>query len=191
MLTNLTGPSGKTIRNRGLWLDKQEEIVGLKQGDSNYSLRSNWTITVEQLVDSPFFQLDLADLIPYHRWESEGSPEITSEIEKVLNWLLQNRIVIPQSGAVRDYLLRHFDMTDLLPCVCGIALRTFGIGARLSLELYRDPEIRDEYLTLYVRQERYDEHIMDIIEDVCTEYRDKLIGKSSWLLVTTDFRSPR
>lgn len=191
MLTNLTGPSGKTIRNRGLWLDKQEEIVGLKQDDSNYSLRSNWTITVEQLVDSPFFQLDLADLIPYHRWESEGSAEISSQIEKVLKWLLQNRIVIPQSGAVRDYLLRHFDMTDLLPSVCGIALRTFGIDARLSLELYRDPEIRDQYLTLYVRQERYDEHIMDIIEDMCAEYRDKLIGKSSWLLVTTDFRSPR
>lgn len=191
MLTNLTSPSGNTVRNRSLWVDKQEQIIGLKQGDSTYFLRPSWTITVEQLVDSPFFQLDLADLFPYQRWESEGSAEISSQIEKVLKWLLQNKLVIPQSGAVRDYLLRHFDMTDLLPSVCRIASRTFGVDAQLSLELYRDPEIRDEYLTLYVRQECYDEHIMDIIEDMCAEYRDELIGRSGWLLVTTDFRSPR
>lgn len=190
MPTNITSSSGKIIRNRGLWVDEQEDIVGLKQVHRYYFLRPNWTITAEQTLEKPLFQLDLVDLTTYERSYSEGSVEITSQIEKALKWLLQKRIVVPQAGAVRDYLLRHFDMTDLLPSVCRIALRRFGIGARLSLELYRDPEIRDEYLTLYVRQERYDEHIMDIIEDVCAEYRDELTRRSSWLLVTTDFRPP-
>lgn len=191
MSTNKTSPSGKIIRNRSLWVDEQEDIVGLKQMHGYYSLEHSWAIPVEQIPEALFFQVDLVALIDHKRLYSEGSVEITSQIEEVLSWLFQKRIVIPQVAAVRDYLLRHFDMIDLLSSACRIALEKFGMDTRLSLELYRDPEIRDEYLTLYVRQERYDEHIMDMIEDVCTEYRDQLIGRSSWLLVTTDFRPPR
>jgi len=143
------------------------------------------------MLEEAFFQVDLPNLIPYERLHSQGSADVTSQIEKVLNWLLQNWIVIPQPAAVRDYLLHYPDMTNLLPSVCSIALEKFGMYTQLSLEVYRDPEIEDEYLTLYVRQKCYDEHIMDMIEDICAEYEGELAERSGWLLVTTDFRPPR
>jgi hypothetical protein len=60
------------------------------------------------------------------------------------------------------------------------------------LELYRDPEIDDEYLTLYVRQRRYDaDKLLEEIEDLRAGSQAALRETSGWLLVTTDFRPPR
>lgn len=116
--------------------------------------------------------------------------DVTSQINKVLNSLLQNQIVIPQPDEVREYLIRYPDIIELLLSVCKTALKQLGKRAQLSLEVYHDPEIKDEYLTLYVRQEHYDSHIMDMIENICAKYESELVGKSGWLLVTTDFQPP-
>ncbi len=119
-------------------------------------------------------------------------PKPLEELVKELPlWLLSKRIMIPQPTEVHDYLLRYPDMVDLLSSVCRTALGRFGTHTQLSLEVYSDLEIEDEYLTLYVRQRRYDEHILDVIEDICAEYEEQLAGRSGWLLVTTDFCSPR
>jgi hypothetical protein len=123
--------------------------------------------------------------------DPQNSTDVTSEIEAALSWLGSEGIVIPQPAAVRDYLLRYPDMADLLPLVCKVARERLGKDTQLSLELYRDPEIDDEYLTLYVRQENYDEHILEMLESVSAEYEEKLTESSGWLLVTTDFRPPR
>jgi len=99
--------------------------------------------------------------------------------------------MVPQPAEVRDYLLRYPDMTDLLLSVCKMARERFGAPTQLSLEVYHDPEIEDEYLTLYVRQENYDEQILDKVESICAEYEKMIAGRSGWLLVTTDFQPPR
>lgn len=91
---------------------------------------------------------------------------------------------------IADYLERHQDVAELLSEVCQSARAEFGEQAELSLELYRDPEIADQYLTLYVRQPAYDRQIMARIENVRSHYRDKLSARSAWLHVTTDFRPP-
>jgi hypothetical protein len=91
---------------------------------------------------------------------------------------------------VRDYLDRYPDITHLLPSVCSVTRERFGIGTRLSLEVYHDPEIDDEYLTLYVRQKHYDKQIMKTIEDIWATYDEELAERSGWLHVTTDFRPP-
>lgn len=122
---------------------------------------------------------------------SQNSTDVTSEIEAALSRLGSEGIVIPQPATVRDYLLRYPDIADLLPSVSKVARDRLGMRTQLSLEVYRDPEIDDEYLTLYVRQDNYDEHILDLIESISAEYEDKLAGRSGWLLVTTDFRPPR
>jgi hypothetical protein len=120
-----------------------------------------------------------------------GSTSVTFQIEEVLNQLHQDWIKIPKPAEVRDYLIRYPDLTNILPFVCKIARERVGIYPELSLEVYYDPEIEDEYLTLYVRQEHYDEDILNIIEDICAQYEGKLVGKSGWFLVTTDFRPPK
>jgi hypothetical protein len=116
---------------------------------------------------------------------------ITDQIESVLASLCSLQILIPRPAEVRGYLLRSPDLADLLPFIGGVAREGLGIETHLSLEWYHDPEIEDEYLTLYVRQEHYDGHIMDIIERVRSAYEEKLAERSGWLLVTTDFRRPR
>ncbi|HEV3116840.1 MAG TPA: hypothetical protein VGY58_07300 [Gemmataceae bacterium] len=99
-------------------------------------------------------------------------------------------VVIPQPEQVAGYLECHADVEDLLPLVCQSARMEFGEEVELSLELYRDPEIPDCYLTLYVRQPVYDRLIMARIESVRARYRDELSERSGWLHVTTDFRPP-
>lgn len=71
------------------------------------------------------------------------------QIVEVLNQLHQDWIKIPKPAEVRAYLLRYPDLTDLLPFICKIARERVGIRPELSLEVYHDPEIEDEYLTLY------------------------------------------
>jgi hypothetical protein len=56
--------------------------------------------------------------------------------------------------------------------------------------VYRDPEIDDEYLALYVRLSRYDDTVMERIAAAEAEYLDRLAGKSGWIQLTTDFRTP-
>jgi len=115
----------------------------------------------------------------------------TSKIEEVLSELSLIPILIPQPAEVRSYLLSYPDIANLLPPVCEMARERFGKFVQLSLEVYHDPEIEDEYLTLYVRQEHYDEQIMDEIEEICAAYETALIDTTGWFLVTTDFRPPR
>ena len=74
---------------------------------------------------------------------------------------------------------------------CERASERFRETAQLSVELYRDPEFDDQYLTLYVRQERYQDDILKAIEGLSGAYEGELSGRAGWFLVTTDFEQPR
>lgn len=113
------------------------------------------------------------------------------QVEEVLKSLPQMQVLLPRGGEVRHYLLRHSDLCDLLPAICLAVRERFGTDTQLSLEVYRDSEIEDEYLTLYVRQRCYGPDIVEAIEEIREGYEEKLSGRSGWFLVTTDFRSPR
>lgn len=115
----------------------------------------------------------------------------TPQIEGVLDELRLMKIAIPEPAAVKDYLLRYSDIGRVLPSLCKITSERFEMPTQLSLEVYGDSEIDDEDLTLYVRQEDYDDQIMDIIEEIRTGYYKLLTGKSGWLHLTTDFRPPK
>lgn len=105
--------------------------------------------------------------------------------------LVSHCVMIPNSAEVRSYLKQCRDLATLLPKICEKARKEFGSEAELSLEMYRDPEIKDEYLTLYVRQPRYDGNVLDRIERVSQTFDEKLGRAEGYLLLTTDFRSPR
>jgi len=181
----------ESVKYLNPWISQQENIVKPEGLYRHLPLWQGWTVLREQILEEALLQVDLTSLIPYERSHPYRTADVTSQIEAVLSWLLSKRIMIPQPAEVRDYLLRYPDMTNLLPSVCKMAWEQFGMDTQLSLEVYHDPEIEDEYLTLYIRQQHYEEHILDIIEDICTQYEAELTGRSGWLLVTTDFRSPR
>src|SRR5438132_4433559 len=118
---------------------------------------------------------------------SQAIPGGRAEMRQVLASL---PVVIPRVEEVAAYLEGHQDLLDLVLLACQHAHSEFGGQAELSLELYRDPEIADQYLTLYVRQQVYDRHVMARIEDVRARYRDELSSRKSWFHVTTGFRPP-
>lgn len=81
------------------------------------------------------------------------------------------------------------DLIEVIPQAVDAAQRYLP-GAQLVLRVYRDPEIEDAYLTLYVRLREYDESVMDKIESAESEFLHLLTDKSGWLLLTTDFEEP-
>jgi hypothetical protein len=99
-------------------------------------------------------------------------------------------VKIPNPSEVADYLYDHLDMGWVLLVACQAACDTFENEAQLCLEVYRDPEIDDKYLVLYVRQEHYEADILDKIDSASAKYEKELVGKSGWFLLTTDFRPP-
>lgn len=100
-------------------------------------------------------------------------------------------VIAPTPAEISEYLAQYPDMRDVLVEVSRLTEQEFGEEAKLYLEVWRDPEADDKYLTLYVRQSAYDKHIMDRIEKVRMVYEDIIFGKLGWLLVTTDFRRLR
>jgi hypothetical protein len=117
----------------------------------------------------------------------DAATDILPEIKGVMDVLKSMQVKIPQVSEVSDYLLAHRDMSCLLPPVCSKLTKLFGENASLSLEVYRDPEINDGYLTLYVRQSEYKERFLDNIDEAMAEFEPMLAYVSGWLLVTTDF----
>jgi len=186
----LTGSTSEGVRYPSPWINHQEIPVEAK-GWFRHSLAQDWILWRRGVPREPSPQTDLANSIRLARLYPEETSNVTFEVENLLNWLLQNQVVVPEPREVRDYLLRYPDITGLLPFVCRLAWERLGMHTQLSLEVYHDPEIQDEYLTLYVRRPHYEEHLISAIEDVCAEYEAELVGKSGWLLVTTDFRPPR
>lgn len=88
---------------------------------------------------------------------------------------------------VRSYFDKHPDMPEVTERICQAARREFGPEASLTLLVYRDPEIEEEYLLLRVRLASYDTGTMRRVRSVSDPYEDELAGKSGAILVTSDF----
>jgi hypothetical protein len=92
---------------------------------------------------------------------------------------------------VSSYLSSHPDLGDPVLAVCAEVRKEFGPEAELALQVYRDPEIHDCYLSLYVRLTSYDDSIIPRLDRVSQPFDEELSRASGYLLVTTDFRPPR
>lgn len=99
-------------------------------------------------------------------------------------------VKMPQPEEVVDYLVRHFDLAPILAQACLAAIKEFEADAQYVLEVFKDPDSEDTYLTLYIRQHEYAEEVMERIHKLWKVYEPGLANKSGWLLVTTDFQSP-
>jgi hypothetical protein len=100
-------------------------------------------------------------------------------------------VLLTNRSEIEAYAATHADAVALLESICAKLRDAFGPHAELSLEMYRDPEQDDEYLSLYVRQQKYQAGILHQIEDVCAPFMPKLETASGNVIITTDFRRPR
>jgi hypothetical protein len=100
-------------------------------------------------------------------------------------------VIIPMIPEVSEYLNVHSDLSLLILPICSKLRKTFPAAATLSLEVYRDPEISDKYLTLCIRTNEDHEKILDGIDEAMAEFEPMLGSASGWLLVTADFLLPK
>jgi hypothetical protein len=108
----------------------------------------------------------------------------------LLRQLKPYQIKLIKPALVRRYLLKFPEIAELLPTVSKRTRRAFGPHAELLLALYRDPEFKDEYLTIYVREAPYGSDILARIDRVSQAFAKKLDNAAGNLLITTDFRAP-
>ena len=88
-------------------------------------------------------------------------------VDHCLDAMERRGVQVSPTPDLRSYLLRHADLIDPVRVICDTAREQVGPDDEVALELYRDPEIRDE----------------NVAERV-------LAGTSGWVLVTTDFKPP-
>jgi hypothetical protein len=120
-----------------------------------------------------------------------GAPVVEADaamVDALLEGVAKNA-QLANKPQIREYLLQFVDLAEVIPHAVEAAKQHFP-EAQLVLEVYRDPEIDDEYLALYVRLSRYDDTVMERIAAAEAEYLDRLAGKSGWIQLTTDFRTP-
>jgi hypothetical protein len=115
---------------------------------------------------------------------------LSRDIDATLQRLASEGIIVRHRDRLREYMLRHPDIVSLVPYVGGLALCEFASRAQISLELYRDPEISDEHVVIYVRQAEYEDNLLGEIEAIQAVYSHKLAQRRGWLLLTTDFQPP-
>ena len=131
----------------------------------------------------------LSEVVSVLRLE-ENTPSLVAEVDSLLEQLQELGIRFgTQYAGIRSYLLRFPDMIEVVAQVVYTA-REHLPEAQLWMEVYRDPENEDEHLVLYARFHQYDERTMERIRSVRKEYRPLLVGKSGWLILTTDFQQP-
>jgi hypothetical protein len=129
------------------------------------------------------FIIDIADIVR----NSINAATIESSL-LFLQYYLGFRFTNPEG--VIDYLQKHRSLYDITLYACILTEEKFGSRAQISLEVYQDPEIDDQYLTIYVRQNEYEPDIIEKIDTICEEYAPALAGELGYLLVTTDFHPP-
>jgi predicted RNase H-like HicB family nuclease len=117
-----------------------------------------------------------------------GQPQ---ELVDFFQHLAEHRVLLPNAQEVENYLAVHSEMAPILPMICADVRQTLGPDVELSLELYKDPEIDDRYLTLYVRKEKYESDILIHLETISARFNAKLEEISGYFLLATDFSRPR
>ncbi len=100
-------------------------------------------------------------------------------------------IAVPDPDKVRAYLNDHSQLAHLLPDICAEVRQALGHAVELSLEVYKDPEIDDRLINLYVRQDKYDRDFLDHLESISANFNDRFEEVPGYFLLTTDFTGPR
>jgi hypothetical protein len=107
---------------------------------------------------------------------------------RLRSFLIASSIKLEDEGEVRTYTRKHRDLMGATADICKKARGEFGEHADLILRLYRDPEIEDEYLVLYVRLSQYGNDTLKRIRSITESFSDVLCNATGSILVTTDFR---
>ena len=117
-----------------------------------------------------------------------GSESVVIRIEELMMYLAR-KVRIENPNLIREYLSQFTGLLDVIPKAVNAAKKHFP-EAQLVIDVYRDPEIADCYLVLYIRLKHYDDSVMERLEKAEAEFLSYLVSKRGWIQLTTDFREP-
>jgi hypothetical protein len=120
---------------------------------------------------------------------STCSSSIMTEIESSLN-IISEFVNLPNPIEIKNYLIEFPDLINVLICICVHTTIEFKTNTQFSLELFKDREFDDHYLSLYVRQNTYSKNIMERLEKLWLNFESEIAKSKGWINITTDFRSP-
>jgi hypothetical protein len=99
---------------------------------------------------------------------------------------LSNQVEVNNPKSIKLYLTRFRELIDLLPTAISIARKHFP-EARIVLDVYLDPEIKDSYIVLLVRVSQYDDSFIERLTVAESELLPLLVNKKGWIQLSTDF----
>ncbi|HWX41368.1 MAG TPA: hypothetical protein VN345_09490 [Blastocatellia bacterium] len=108
-------------------------------------------------------------------------------IDGVIERVTQKAVSIIRPSDVSEYLVNHADLTGPVELAAADAAARFAM-ARLSLQLYQDPEIDDHYLVLTLSLDSFDENVAEAIANMHAHLATQLVNKSGWLQISPTFR---
>lgn len=108
-------------------------------------------------------------------------------IKTLFDLLETLKIKIVDEKDISDYLNKYHDLIKPLNKICKKARSLLGDDTRLALVRYIDPEIDDNYLTLYFRNEERDNEISEIIKTLKKFASKEIMSYEGHLLIQRDF----
>lgn len=169
--------------------------------------KTNIGITI-QLVPQPVEILGIAEPVENlgHRlmFNLPSIPRVipTGDIEETINIyqvpinsfinFIQSsyNVLVPSMNNVANYLSDYPNLKRIVTISLEDINSLFEDEVQLSLEMFNDNENEDEFLILYIRQEKYNSNIMSEIDKIRANYQPLLKDSSGYYLVTTDFQLP-
>lgn len=97
-------------------------------------------------------------------------------------------VLVEGVGDVRNYLLSHPRVADVLADVVRDARHALGDDGQLVLTVDMSLSVGNEWLLLLLRQLSYDERIIQITRDMDCGAQSRLGGWDWRFIVTTDFK---
>jgi hypothetical protein len=97
-------------------------------------------------------------------------------------------VSIPQPREISAYRAAHPDLAPLLPKIARALRKAFGPSLPISLELYKDPEIDDRYLSFFVRPVGSVSAFIDELDEISRRFDPALAKVSGHFLLMPDLR---
>jgi hypothetical protein len=147
----------------------------------------------KKIRSTPKKQFDYLNVTPEDVIRPWRTDSISFEIDKFLSDV-SKYVKIINVFDVRNFLnSESFKLSSyetIITKIIKLKRVEFGDSAQLSLQINRDPEIDNEFLKFYIRQNEYSTDFMDKIDRLQEKYFEDLHKYDIWLLVSTDFKSP-
>jgi len=84
---------------------------------------------------------------------------------------------------VRKYLLLFPQISELIFRACHRLIQQFQNEAQIVVDFYKDPEIKDEYIIIFVKSDCWDNAKIDVLEEISREFIEALTDVQGWFII--------